>query len=115
VTYNVVRQNGKEVSRVPISKVPSVVARPKITFFGTHYNPLWDKMARCETGGNWSASGQTYQGGLGIYAKNWSYYGGKVFAPTAGQASKYAQIIVAERIRKEHGWRAWGCAKKIGL
>jgi hypothetical protein len=72
-------------------------------------------MARCETGGNWAASGQEYQGGLGIYWKNWNHYGGREFAPTAGQATKFEQIIVAERIREEHGWHAWGCADRIGL
>ncbi len=117
VTYAITRNNGYEVARAPISAVPVVgqEARPDVTYFGTAYNGLWDKMARCETGGNWSASGQKYQGGLGIFWQNWNHYGGLKFAPTAGQATKLEQIIVAERIRAEHGWRAWGCAKEIGL
>lgn len=117
VTYAITENNGYQVSEVPIANVPipGQEAVPTITYFGTGYNPMWDKMARCETGGNWSASGQKYQGGLGIYFQNWNHYGGRAFAPTAGQATKLEQIIVAERIRAEHGWRAWGCAREIGL
>lgn len=117
VTYAVTQNNGYQVSEVPIANVPvpGQEAVPTITYYGTGYNPMWDKMARCETGGNWAASGQKYQGGLGIYFQNWNHYGGRVFAPTAGQATKLEQIIVAERIRAEHGWRAWGCARAIGL
>ncbi|MEX2253982.1 MAG: transglycosylase family protein [Acidimicrobiia bacterium] len=114
-TYALEMHDGREVSRTRISAVPQTPAHPHIDFYGTKYNPLWDKMARCETGGNWQASGQNYQGGLGIYFQNWNHYGGLRFAPTAGQATKLQQIIVAERIRAEHGWRAWGCAKRIGL
>ena len=115
VTYEITNQNGKESGRVAISKVPTTPAVPDITYYGTKYNPLWDKMANCETGGNWAASGQKYQGGLGIFFQNWNYYGGRKFAPIAGQATKYEQIIVAEKIQHDHGWHAWGCASKIGL
>ena len=115
VTYSLELHDGREVGRTPISAVPVKRARPHIDFYGTKYNPLWDDMAQCETGGNWKASGYDYQGGLGIYFQNWNHYGGLAFAPTAGQATKYEQIIVAERIREEHGWHAWGCAKRIGL
>jgi uncharacterized protein YabE (DUF348 family) len=115
VTYSLQLHDGREVGRTPISAVPVKRARPRIDFYGTKYNPLWDKMAQCETGGNWKAPGYDYQGGLGVYFQNWNHYGGLEFAPTAGQATKYEQIIVAERIREEHGWHAWGCAKRIGL
>lgn len=115
VTYQIINHDGQENERIAISRVPIDPAQPRIEFHGTHYNPLWDKMAECETGGNWAAGGQTYQGGLGIFWKNWNYYGGRDFAPTGGQATKLEQIIVAERIRKAHGWHAWGCADDIGL
>jgi uncharacterized protein YabE (DUF348 family) len=115
VTYGLELHDGKEVGRTPVSAVPVKRARPHIEYYGTHYNPLWDKMAECETGGNWNASGQTWQGGLGIYFQNWNHYGGLDFAPTAGQATKLEQIVVAEKIRAEHGWHAWACAKRIGL
>ena len=115
VTYSLDLRDGREVGRTPISAVPVKRARPHIDFYGTKYNPLWDKMAQCETNSNWKAPGPEWQGGLGIYFQNWNHYGGLAFAPTAGQATKYEQIIVAERIREEHGWHAWGCAERIGL
>jgi hypothetical protein len=114
VTYGIVRHNGTIVSKMVISAVPIVQAKPKITTYGAKYDPRWDKLADCETGGNWAASGLKYQGGTGIYYKNWSAYGGKAFAPTAGKATKYQQIIVAERIKKIYGWKAWGCGKTLG-
>ncbi len=115
VTYQIIRHDDREFERIPISKVPIDEASPTITFYGTKANPLWDKMAQCETGGRWDAPGPTYQGGLGIYYVNWNHYGGRQFAPTAGRATREEQIIVAERIRREHGWHAWGCAEAIGL
>ena len=108
------RQNGAVDSKTVISAVPTTEAKPKIIFFGTKADPRWDKIAECETGGNWHASGQTYQGGLGIYFQNWNSFGGKAFAPTAGQATREEQIQVAEQIRARHGFRAWGCGKKLG-
>lgn len=115
VTYRIVQHDLNSVERTPISKVPVQLAKPKITYIGTKADPRWDKMAQCETGGKWDAPGLTYQGGLGIYYANWSHYGGREFAPTAGQATREQQIIVAERIRAEYGFSAWGCAKTLGL
>jgi resuscitation-promoting factor RpfB len=115
VTYGLELHDGREVGRTVISVVPAKRARPHIDYYGSKYNPLWDKMAFCETGGRWDAPGPEYQGGLGIYFQTWNRYGGRDFAPNAGQATKLEQIIVAERIREAHGWHAWGCAKIIGL
>jgi Transglycosylase-like domain len=42
-------------------------------------------------------------------------WGGREFAPNAGQATREQQIIVAERIRASVGFGAWGCAKRVGL
>lgn len=38
---------------------------------------LWDKMANCETGGNWQHYGPTWSGGLGIYKGTWELSGGR--------------------------------------
>jgi hypothetical protein len=78
---------------------------------------VWDAIAQCETGGNWTSPGAKYQGGLGIYYKNWKTFGGLKFAPTAGQATPEQQIVVAERIRKRYGLRAWsfGCGRTLDL
>jgi hypothetical protein len=76
---------------------------------------VWDRMAQCETGGNWEHSGPTWSGGLGIYRGTWREAGGTDFAPLPRDASREEQIIVAERIRARHGWTAWGCARAIGV
>ena len=72
-------------------------------------------MANCETGGNWQHFPYgTWTGGLGIYNQTWLGWGGGEFAPTAGQASKDQQIIVAERIAADVGYSAWGCVSVVG-
>ena len=114
VTYSVTRHDGAEVERTVISAVPINEAKPHIVYYGTKYDPRWDKIAECETGKNWRARGPTYQGGLGIFAQTWKAYGGSEFAQNAGDATKEEQIIVAENIRAKHGFRAWGCGKTLG-
>jgi hypothetical protein len=108
------RQDGREVERTVISAVPISEAKPNITYYGTKYDPRWDKIAECETGENWRAQGPTYQGGLGIFGQTWKGFGGSEFAQNAGDATKEEQVIVAERIRAKHGFRAWGCGKTLG-
>ncbi len=108
------RYDGAEVERTVISVVPLIAATPNITYYGTKADPRWDKIAQCETGGNWRAQGPTYQGGLGIYFGTWKGFGGRDFADNAGDATREEQIIVAERIRARHGFRAWGCGKTLG-
>lgn len=80
-----------------------------------HWTVNWDKVARCESGGNWSAGLRTnrygtFSGGLMIMQSAWRQYGGLQFAPYAGAATKAEQIIVAERIAARVGAaRAWQC------
>ena len=75
---------------------------------------VWDRMAQCETGGNWHNGGQ-WAGGLGIYVGTWRAAGGEEFAPRPDQATREQQIVVAERIRARWGIHAWGCASAIGF
>ena len=66
----------------------------------------WDEVAQCETRGDWQDHG-TWAGGLGIYTVGqwrgkemgtWERWGGEQFAPTPQWATKFHQIIVANRI-----------------
>ena len=115
VTYQIIRHNNVVTDEIPIGDpVPVNPAVPRITIIGTKYDPRWDRIAECETGGKWNVIKPIYQGGTGIWYGNWSAYGGKAFAKNAGNATKYEQIIVAERIRAEYGWGAWGCGKTLG-
>jgi hypothetical protein len=69
----------------------------------------WDGIAECETGGNWSMQGSTFSGGVGFANTTWNGFGGREFAPNAGQASREEQIVVAERVYAEYGLSGWGC------
>lgn len=75
---------------------------------------MWDRMAQCETGGNWQDPGR-WAGGLGIAVSTWLAVGGDDFAPRPDQATREEQIIVAERIADRFGIHAWGCADEIGF
>ena len=74
---------------------------------------MWDRLAQCETAGDWSNGGD-YGGGLGIYVGTWRMYGGEEFAARPQYATKAQQIIVAERIALD-GMGGWGCADRLGL
>lgn len=68
----------------------------------------WDAVAQCESGGNWSINtGNGYHGGLQFHPDTWNGHGGQEFAPTADQATKEQQIIVAERVLATQGKGAW--------
>lgn len=102
----------------PPVTAPPVTAPPEpeiATPTGVAGVDYWDRMANCETGGNWQHFPYgTWTGGLGIYNQTWLGWGGGEFAPTAGQASKDQQIIVAERIAADVGYSAWGCVSVVG-
>jgi hypothetical protein len=76
---------------------------------------VWDRLARCETGGNWSMRGSRFSGGVGFYNGTWDSFGGREFASNAGLATREQQIIVAERVRSRFGYTGWGCARQVGL
>ncbi|MYS05772.1 LysM peptidoglycan-binding domain-containing protein [Streptomyces sp. SID6041] len=68
----------------------------------------WDRVAACESGGNWSINtGNGYYGGLQFSASTWAAYGGTAYASTADQASKSQQISVAEKVLAGQGKGAW--------
>lgn len=71
----------------------------------------WDKVAQCESGGNWSTNtGNGYYGGLQFSNSSWAAAGGTKYAPRADQASKEQQIAAAEQLLKIQGPGAWSCA-----
>lgn len=75
---------------------------------------VWDKLAQCESGGNWSINtGNGYYGGLQFSQASWQGVGG---SGTASQASKAEQIKRAEMLQQRQGWGAWpACSAKLGL
>lgn len=77
----------------------------------------WDRLAQCESGGNWAINtGNGYQGGLQFSPSTWRAYGGGEFAPTANLATREQQIVIAERTLAGQGWGAWpACSRSLGL
>ncbi|WP_406732533.1 transglycosylase family protein [Streptomyces sp. NBC_01794] len=71
-------------------------------------NGVWDRIASCESGGNWHINtGNGYYGGLQFSAGTWRAYGGAAYASTADRASKGQQIAVAAKVQRAQGWGAW--------
>ncbi|MDQ2796999.1 MAG: transglycosylase family protein, partial [Actinomycetota bacterium] len=72
---------------------------------------MWDRIAQCESGGNWHINtGNGYYGGLQFAASTWSSNGGGDFASRADLASREQQITVANRLYAKAGLGPWGCA-----
>lgn len=83
-----------------------------------HDGSVWDRLAACESGGNWSINtGNGYYGGLQQDMQFWRSYGGPAFAARPDLASREQQIVVAERARDSgRGYRPWPtCARRLGL
>lgn len=77
-------------------------------------NGVWDKIAACESGGNWSINtGNGFYGGLQFTLSSWHGVGG---SGKPNQASKSEQIARAELLQARQGWGAWpACTAKLGL
>lgn len=77
----------------------------------------WDRVAECESSGNWSINtGNGYYGGLQFSQSTWEAYGGRAYAARADLASKAQQITVAEKVLEGQGPGAWPvCSVRAGL
>lgn len=78
---------------------------------------VWDRVASCESGGNWSINtGNGYYGGLQFNRGTWLAYGGAKYASTANKATKAQQIEIAKKTLAKQGPGAWPvCSRKAGL
>lgn len=135
-TYRVVTRDGDEVEREQVDS--EVVREPedRVVLVGTRPPPppppppapapsassapssgVWDRLARCESGGNWSIdTGNGYYGGLQFALGTWRNVGGSGYPH---QASKAEQIRRAEILVSRSGgsYRAhWpSCSRRLGL
>ncbi|GAA3286140.1 transglycosylase family protein [Nesterenkonia halobia] len=75
---------------------------------------VWDQLAQCESGGDWSANtGNGFYGGLQFTPSSWAAVGG---SGMPHEASKAEQIQRAEKLQSMQGWGAWpACSAKLGL
>jgi murein DD-endopeptidase MepM/ murein hydrolase activator NlpD len=90
----------------------SEASRPSLAGSG-----VWDALALCESGGDWSANtGNGFVGGLQFLPQTWASHGGWAFALLPDEATREQQIVVAERVLATQGWRAWPvCSAMLGL
>ncbi|GAA1993721.1 transglycosylase family protein [Catenulispora subtropica] len=77
----------------------------------------WDRVAACESGGNWAINtGNGYYGGLQFSTSSWLGAGGGKYAARADLATKDQQIAVAENLLRMQGPGAWPvCGARAGL
>jgi hypothetical protein len=77
-------------------------------------NATWDRVAQCESGGNWSINtGNGYYGGLQFNIDSWRWVGGSGYPH---EASKAEQIHRANLLWERQGWNAWpSCSRQLGL
>lgn len=116
-TYRITRANGQIAKKVMTAQ--TVLAQPSTTVvevgtkgpaLNTARLSLWNKIARCESGGRWNINtGNGYYGGLQFSLATWRANGGRDFAAKPNQASKPEQITVANRLYAKRGTRPWGC------
>jgi resuscitation-promoting factor RpfB len=121
-TYRVTVKNGKEISREKIGGKVTKEPKPKKIVVGTKPLPdgeIWDRLAKCEAGGNWAINtGNGFYGGLQFMKSTWDANGGGAFAAYPHQATREQQIAIATKVRDNRGgtYAAWpGCRAKLGL
>jgi hypothetical protein len=75
---------------------------------------VWDKLAQCESGGDWSINtGNGYYGGLQFSASSWAAVGG---SGLPHEHSREEQIKRGRMLQERQGWGAWpSCAAQLGL
>jgi resuscitation-promoting factor RpfA len=78
---------------------------------------VWDRVAQCESGGNWKINtGNGFYGGVQFAAGTWKAYGGNTYASQAHLATKAEQIAIARRVLAGQGPGAWPvCSRRAGL
>lgn len=77
----------------------------------------WDRVAACESGGNWAINtGNGYYGGVQFDAQSWAAAGGLKYAARADLATKAQQIMIAEVWLRRTGPGSWPvCGPRAGL
>jgi resuscitation-promoting factor RpfA len=95
----------------------ATIAGGMVTATSASASTVWDRVAACESGGNWSINtGNGYYGGLQFSDRTWDAFGGERYAGTADRATKSQQISVAQKVLSRQGPGAWPtCGARAGL
>lgn len=108
-TKKLIRRGGASLAAVAVAGGAIVATTAPANAAST-----WDKLAQCESGGNWSINtGNGYYGGLQFSLSTWKAFGG---SGMPHQASKAEQIRVATKVQAAQGWGAWpACTANLGI
>lgn len=111
----------REVVREPVDRVVHVGTRPRPAPPPPPPPPpaaddsVWDRLAQCESGGNWHLD-STYDGGLQFHPDTWNRWKPRGYPGYAYQATREQQIHVGKRLHAARGWSPWPhCSSKLGL
>jgi resuscitation-promoting factor RpfA len=109
-TTRVLATTGVGVTAATTAIVPAAAAHAATS-------DQWDRVAQCESSGNWAANtGNGYYGGLQFTQSTWEGYGGTAYAARADLASASAQKDIANRVLASQGWGAWPvCSQQAGV
>lgn len=122
-TYRIELVDGEEVDRELVGREVVTEPRDRVVLVGTRQpepttpsGSVWDRLAQCESGGNWSHRGGTYHGGLQFHPDTWTRHKPSGYPQYAYQATREQQIVVGERVQASQGWAAWPhCSRVVGL
>ncbi len=101
----------------PSSTTPAAGGTHTAAAPGLPDTSVWDTLAQCESSGNWATNtGNGLYGGVQLDQSAWLSNGGGAYAPLPSEATREQQIVIAEKVRADHGFTPWsGCADKLGL
>ena len=73
----------------------------------------WDRLAQCESGGNWAINtGNGYYGGIQFSLSSWRGVGGTGYPH---EASRDTQVEMGKRLYAQGGWGHWpACTRSFG-
>jgi hypothetical protein len=101
----------------PAPPPPAPTVPQPVTTDGGYSDPdnpaAWDRLAQCESGGNWAANtGNGYYGGIQFSLSSWQAVGG---TGRPDQASRETQIAMGQRLWNQGGWSHWpACSSQLG-
>ncbi len=130
--YRVTLIDGEEVAREPVDEIVVEEPTSRVVVVGTAEpsmqvssdgpggapaadDPVWDRLAQCESNGNWSniSANGMYYGGLQFLPSTWRSVGG---SGMPHEASREEQIYRAQLLQARSGWGQWpACSSRLGL
>jgi len=100
--------------QITATAAPATSSRATTANYDPGDGSVWDRIAACESGGNWAINtGNGYYGGLQFTLGTWRANGGTGMPQDASRAE---QIRVAQNVQASQGWGAWPvCSVKAGV